>query len=149
MDVILKILLQLGANETMFIQFGIFVVTISFMTVFVFGPFFKAYDQRLQQTKGADQVANETQDEAKKLEAIYKTKAREINDKIKGIFDDSKNTAVAKVSDIVGAGKATIGTSTDAARAKINAQKSNAEKDIAQISQDVANEISKKLTGAV
>ena len=149
MDVILKILLQLGANETMFIQFGIFVVTISFLTIFVFGPFFKAYDQRLQQTKGADQVANETQDEAKNLEAIYKTKAREINDKIKSIFDDSKNTGAAKVNEIVGAGKTALTTSTDAARAKINAQKSNAEKDIAQISQDVANELSKKLTGAV
>ena len=149
MDVILKILLQLGANETMFIQFGIFVVTITVLTVFVFGPFFKAYDQRLQQTKGADQVANETQDEAKNLEAIYKTKAREINDKIKTIFDDSKNAGAAQVGEIVGAGKAAVGTTTEAARAKINAQKSNAEKEIAQISQDVANEISKKLTGAV
>jgi F0F1-type ATP synthase membrane subunit b/b' len=149
MDVILKILLQLGANETMFIQFGIFVVTISVLTVFVFGPFFKAYDQRLQQTKGADQVANETQNEAKKLEAIYKTKAREINEKIKNVFDESKNAGVAKINDIVGAGKATIGTSTEAARVKIKAQKSNAEKEIAQISQDVANEISKKLTGSV
>jgi F0F1-type ATP synthase membrane subunit b/b' len=149
MDVILKILLQLGANETMFIQFGIFVVTISFLTVFVFGPFFKAYDQRLQQTKGADQVANETQDEAKKLEAIYKTKAREINDKIKSIFDDSKTVAATQVGEIVGAGKASVASTTDSARAKINAQKSNAEKEIAQISQDVANEISKKLTGAV
>ena len=50
---------------------------------------------------------------------------------------------------IVGASKATIGISTEDARAKINAQKSNAEKEIAQISQDVASEITKKLTGAV
>jgi F0F1-type ATP synthase membrane subunit b/b' len=149
MDVVLKILLQLGANQTVYIQFVIFVVTISFLTVFVFAPYFKAYDQRMQQTKGADQVAFETQDEAKKLEAIYKTKAREINEKIKNIFDESKAQASVEASKISNESKSQIAESTEAARLKILNQKQGAEKEITNISQDVANEIAKKLTGAV
>ena len=149
MDVVLKILLQLGANQTVFIQFVIFVISISFLTIFVFGPYFKAYDQRMQQTKGADQVAYETQDEAKKLESIYKTKAREINDKIKNIYDESRAAAGAQAGEIMAAGKSQIATTTEAARNKILTQKQSAEKEVASISQEVANEITKKLTGAV
>lgn len=149
MNVVLQILLQLGANETVFIQFGLFVVTISFLTVVVYGPYFKAYDQRMNQTKGADQVADETQNEAKKLEVIYQSKAREINEKIKSIYEDIRKAALDQVSTVVNAGKSEVSATADQARAQIQAQKNNAEKDLVQVSQEVATEISKKLTGAV
>lgn len=149
MNVVLQILLQLGANETVFIQFGLFVVTISFLTVVVYGPYFKAYDQRMNQTKGADQVADETQNEAKKLEVIYQSKAREINEKIKSIYEDIRKGALDQVSKVVNAGKAEVTATADQARAQIQSQKNNAAKDIAQVSQDVASELSKKLTGAL
>jgi F0F1-type ATP synthase membrane subunit b/b' len=149
MDVVLNILLQLGANETVFIQFVIFIVAISFLTVFVYGPFFKAYDQRLQQTKGADQVAYETQDEAKKIEQIYKSKAREINDKIKTIFEENRKVGSDKAANILSAAKINAQTQTEAARELVENQKTSAQKDISIISSEVANEISKKLSGAL
>lgn len=149
MSVVYQILSQLGANQTVYIQFVIFVITIGFLTVFVYGPYFKAYDQRMNQTKGADQVAGETQDEAKKLELIFQTKAREINDKIKNIFEESKKAAQEQVTQIVATGKADVNSITESARTQIQNQKINAEKDLATVSQDVANEISKKITGAV
>ncbi|MCC2679724.1 MAG: synthase chain [Pseudobdellovibrio sp.] len=149
MDVVLKILLQLGANSTVFIQFGIFIVAISFLTVFVYGPFFKAYDQRLQQTKGADQVAYETQDEAKKLDLIYKNKAREINEKIKSIFEESRKIGTDKAGETLAAAKNDVLAQTEKARTQVESQKASAQKDIAAVSAEVANEISKKLSGAV
>ncbi len=149
MNVVLQILLQLGANETVFIQFSLFVVTILFLTVVVYGPFFKAYDQRMNQTKGADQVADETQNEAKKLEVIYQSKAREINEKIKSIYENIRKGAVDQVSQVVSAGKTEVTDKADQARGQIQTQKNNAEKDLALVSQEVAAEISKKLTGAV
>ena len=149
MNVVLQILLQLGANETVFIQFSLFVVTILFLTVVVYGPFFKAYDQRMNQTKGADQVADETQNEAKKLEVIYQSKAREINEKIKSIYENIRKGAVDQVSQVVSAGKTEVTDKADQARGQIQTQKNNAEKDLVLVSQEVATEISKKLTGAV
>lgn len=145
----MAILLQLGANQTAFIQFIIFIISISFLTVFVFGPYFKAYDQRLQQTKGADQVATETQDEAKKLESIFKGKAREINEKIKNIFDASRAQASVAATGILGEAKTNAMGLTEKARIEIGNQKSTAEKEIQNISQTLAAEISKKLNGAV
>ncbi len=145
----MAILLQLGANQTAFIQFIIFIVSISFLTIFVFGPYFKAYDQRLQQTKGAEQVATETQDEAKKLESIFKTKAREINEKIKNIFDVSRTQGSEKANAVLNEAKSAAQALSEAAAKDINLQKSSAEKEIQIISQTIAAEISKKITGAV
>lgn len=145
----MEILLQLGANKTAFIQFALFIISISFLTVFVYGPFFKAYDKRLQQTKGADQVAFETQEEAKKLESIFQARAREINQKIQSVFDASKTQATESAGIILNNAKSKVTEQTDSARKDISAQKANAEKQVQQISQDVAAELSKKLTGAV
>lgn len=149
MQTILQILIQLKANQTAFIQFFIFVISISFMTIFVFGPFFKAYDQRLKQTKGADQVAGETQGEAKKLEEIYKSRAREINEKISSVFEASKKQAADAASTVVTQAKLSATESTDKARGEIEAQKNNASKEVQKISAEIASEITKKLTGAV
>lgn len=145
----MQILLQLGANETVFVQFIIFIVAISFLTIFVYGPFFKAYDQRLKQTKGADQVAYETQEEAKKLESIYQVRAREINQKIKDVFDASRKQAGEAAATILNQAKTVIADQADKASQNIQAQKQNAQKDIQLVSQEVAQEISKKISGVV
>ena len=145
----MEILLQLGANQTAFVQFIIFIVSISFLTIFVYAPYFKAYDQRLKQTKGADQVALETQEEAKKIELIFQMRAKEINEKIKNVFDSSRAQAMGTASAVINEAKVSATDLTEKARKEIGAQKTKAEKDIQSISQDVALEISKKLTGAV
>jgi F-type H+-transporting ATPase subunit b len=145
----MQILLQLGANETVFIQFIIFIVVISYLTTFVYGPYFKAWDQRMQQIKGADQVAQETHDEAKKIEAVYQIRAREINEKIKAVFDASRKQATDSAATLLNQAKSLVADLTDKASQDITAQKQNAAKDIQTISAEVANEISKKLTGAI
>lgn len=145
----MQILLQLGANQTAFVQFVLFIIAISFLTVVVYGPFFKAYDQRLQQTKGAEQVALETEEEAKKIELIYQSRAREINNKIKDIFETSKKEATEAATQILNKAKASVGELADKTRADIETQKVRAQSEIQTISNEVAAEMTKKLTGAV
>ncbi len=144
----MEILLQLGANGTAFIQFFLFVITISFLTIVIYNPFFKANDQRIKQTKGADQVASETQDEAKKLELIFQARAREINDKIRTVFDSSRNEANESATKILTEAKQVVTLATEKARAEIDKQKQNAQLNSQAIAEEVSNEISKKLTGA-
>ncbi len=145
----MEILLQLGANKSVFIQFILFIISISFLTLYVYGPFFRAYDQRLQQTKGADQVAFETKEEAKKLEQIFQTRAREINHKVQAIFENEKKQAGESATIILNEAKAVATETAEKARQNIATQKTNASRDIQSISQEVAAELSKKLTGAV
>jgi len=89
----MSILIQLGANHTLFIQFAIFVFTVSFLTIYVFGPYFKARDQRLEKTKGGEELAQEASKKAQTVKQTYETEARSLTAQIKAIFDAEKNQA--------------------------------------------------------
>ncbi|MBC7464905.1 MAG: ATP synthase F0 subunit B [Bdellovibrio sp.] len=145
----MEILLQLGANETAFIQFVLFIIAITFLTTVIFGPYFKAYDQRHKLTKGAEQVANDAQDEAKKLVQIYQLKAREINDKIKTIFEGSRQEAIVSTSVLIDTAKTQVAKTTETALSQIQTQKQNAGQQVKTISLDVSEAITKKLMGTV
>lgn len=145
----MQILLQLGANNTAFIQFVLFVLSISILTIFVYGPFFKAYDKRAAMTKGADQVATETQDQAKKIEAIYASKAKEINEKVSKIYDEARKIAAGSAETVLTQAKKESTQKTEKARKEIETQKAGAAKDIESISKEIANEITKKLSGTI
>ena len=145
----MEILFQLGANWTAFVQFVVFILTITFLTTYVFGPYFKAYDQRLNQTKGADQVAMETQEEVIKLGSIYQTKAREINQKIQQVFESSRADASGTANSILNDVKTKAAEQVEAARKQIQNQRASAEGDLARVSNDIAQEISNKISGAV
>lgn len=145
----MEILLQLGANETAFIQFVLFVVSIGFLTIYVYGPYFKAYDERLKRTKGADTVAKEAADEAKNLALIFQTKARETNEKIKNIFDLKKTEAGKLSADILSDAKATAEKNTAAARADIEIQKSKAQADVQALATEISTQLKQKFEGGL
>ena len=122
--------MQLGANKTAFIQFFLFIVSISFLTIYVYGPYFKAYDARLNRTKGVDTVAKEAADEAKNLALIFQSKARENNEKIKSIFDLKRNDALKNAGQILADAKLVAEKNTQVARKEIETQKLDAQAEI-------------------
>lgn len=143
-EIVMQILLQLGANTTAYIQIVIFIVAISFLTVIVYGPYFKAADQRFQKTKGADAVAKEAAHEAKNLQLVYQTKAREVNNKIRDIFDAEKNKALKKSADILSQAKIQADEEATKSRKNIDDQLKAADADIAKISADIAQTLTEK-----
>jgi F0F1-type ATP synthase membrane subunit b/b' len=145
----MEILLQLGANKTAFIQFVLFVVSIGFLTIYVYGPYFKAYDERLKRTKGADTVAKEAADEAKNLVLIFQTKARETNEKIKNIFDLKKTEAGKLSAGILSDAKATAEKSAAAARVDIENQKSKAQADVQALATEISTQLKQKFEGGL
>jgi F-type H+-transporting ATPase subunit b len=145
----MEILLQLGANKTAFIQFFIFVISISFLTIYVYGPYFKAYDERLKRTKGAEAVAKETADEAKSLALIYQSKARENNEKIKTIFDLKKNEAQKVAAEVIGAAKIAAEKNTQDARSEIEIQKAKAQSDAQSLVVEISQQLKQKFEGGL
>ncbi len=145
----MEILLQLGANSTAFVQFGLFVIAITFLTVVVFNPYFKAYDERMKKTKGADAVAKEAGEEAKNLSLIYQTKAREINNTIKTIFDNKRSDAGKVSNDLLAQAKIEAEKSIVEARAQIEKQKATAQTQIKQISQEISEQLKQKFEGGL
>ena len=143
-DIVRQILLQLGANQTVYIQIVIFVLAITFLTAVVFNPFFKAADQRHKRTKGADAVAKDAAIEAKNLASVYQTKAREINNKIRDIFDGKKSEALKKSAEILSQSKSKAELLTNDSRKNIEQQLKAADAEIDKISIDIAGTLKEK-----
>lgn len=141
----MEILLQLGANKTAFIQFFVFAISIAVLTIFVYGPFYKAYDQRLENTKGADSVAKSTVEEAKKLGLIYQNKAREINDKVKNIFDLQRTEGLKISEDLLKTAKKDSEMQLSIARTEIENNKNTAQKQISSLTAEIAEQLTKKM----
>lgn len=143
-ETVSQILIQLGFNSTAYIQFVIFIAAITFLTTVVYNPFFKAADKRFQKTKGADAVAKDTAAEAKNLATVYQTKARDINSKIRDLFDTEKNKALKTSAEILSQAKIQADVATTKARKTIDDQLKVADAEIAKISADIAETLKDK-----
>lgn len=145
----MEILAQLGANGTAFIQFAVFIVSIFVLTKFIFNPFFLAYDERQKRTKGAEAVAKDSEDEAKNIAAVYQLKARQINDRIKSIFETQKQLGLKQAGEIVAQSKSETERMIGAARADIEKQKASAQTQVQQISAEISSQLKQKFEGGL
>lgn len=143
-EIVTQILVQLHADYTAYFQLVIFIVAITFLTVVVYNPYFKAADKRFQKTKGADAVAKDAAAEAKNLQLVYQTKAREVNNKIRDIYDAEKNKALKKSAEILAQAKIQADETATKARKNIDDQMKAADAEIAKISQDIAKTLTNK-----
>ncbi len=84
---------QLGIDSTFFIQFGLFIFAITFLTAYVFTPYAKAVEDREKQTKGSQDVAVEFEKQTVELHSEYETKAREVNGKIQDVYKQMRAEA--------------------------------------------------------
>jgi F-type H+-transporting ATPase subunit b len=140
----MEILFQLGANKTAFIQFAIFIISVFILTKFIYTPFFVAYDERVRRTKGAEAVAKDSEEEAKNIAAVYQLKARQINEKIKSIFDAQKSIGLRQAGEILAQSKAETDRSISAARNELEKQKSEAQNRINEISAEISTQLKQK-----
>ena len=145
----MEILQQLGANQSAFIQFFIFAISIAFLTIVVFNPFFKAYDVRLQKTKGVESVAKDTIEETKNLNLIFQSKARESNDKIRSIYDTEKGAAQKISEEIIKTAKADADKIISSSRIEISNQVHQSKSQVASLSQEIATQLTQKFEGGL
>lgn len=101
----MAILSQLGINYTTFYCFLIFVVTFFFLKEMVCRPYYLAFEERERRTKGGEEGAKELQKQTLELQQNFEVEVRQLNSRIKEIFDDSRATASKEVEVILNAGR--------------------------------------------
>jgi F0F1-type ATP synthase membrane subunit b/b' len=101
MNQVIDVLNSLGVNETVFPQFAIFIVSFLFLKIFIFSPYLAAYEERRKRTVGSQGVALELQQEIDRREAEFSREAKEINEKIKKVFDMKQAQAVKETNAIL------------------------------------------------
>lgn len=143
----MEIIQQIGINQTAFIQFVIFTLTIVFLVKFVFTPFAHAAEQRENQTKGGEELAVELQKQAVDVAKTYEVKLREQTEKLKAIFDTHKKQASSEADLLVSKARTEAESLLESNRQQI-------EKNIQAVSQElkaqapaVALSITQKLIG--
>ena len=92
---------QLGINATFFIQFGLFVFIITFLSMYVFGPYAKAVEAREKQTRGSQDQAVEFEKQAVELHSEYEMKAREVHGKIQDVYRQMRAEANLEYEKVV------------------------------------------------
>lgn len=115
----MELLISLGLNQTVVIQLAIFLVTFFFLKSVVFTPYSNALIERLDRTKGGEELAFDLQKETENLKADYEVKARQINDEISKTFETHRSAANKDVEKIIGAARADAQQLVETNRAQI------------------------------
>lgn len=134
MGEIVKILVSLGVDYTVFYQMGIFLVTFLVIEQFLFKPYLAAYMERRKRTVGSEDVAADIEQEIESLESVYSNEAKQENMATKEIFETHKQNAVKET-------QAIILTAQEEASQKINASKSQLAESYAQAKEELQNYI--------
>jgi F0F1-type ATP synthase membrane subunit b/b' len=112
----MSLLLQLGINETVFIQFLLYTGVFTFLALYVFTPYAKAAQEREFRTKGTEELVLEYQRKSTELHSQYETRVREIHHHIQEIYRQLKQETTVEYERIVGQARLEAQQSLEAAR---------------------------------
>ena len=97
----MEVLSALGLNETVVIQFVLFIFVFGFVYGLLFKPYFSAFLKRTERTVGNTEAAEKIGQEVRSLEDRYVALAREANQKMKSAFDKIRNEAAQEHDAII------------------------------------------------
>ena len=101
----MELLTALGVNQTVAIQFIIFVAVYVVLNKVLFTPYIAALEERRSRTEGQSEKAEQFLEEAKTLQEQYSLRARELNDKQKQVYDQARAEAMKKYEEIISAAR--------------------------------------------
>lgn len=101
MDMLLGLIDSLKLDNTLFIQFLIFLVGYSIIYYVLFKPYNKAAEIRHERTKGSQDSADKYDDEIEILKRKYGLKAKETNLAVKEVFADYETKTKKEVADLL------------------------------------------------
>ncbi len=138
---------QLGVNWTFFIQFGLFVFAITFLSLYVFGPFAKAVEERENQTKGSQDIALETDKKTLELHTEYEVKAREVHGKIQDVYKQMRTEASQEQEKHVQSARKESEVYVEQARSKVRESISAARETLKKETPQIVMALTQKLLG--
>lgn len=143
----MDILIQIGVNNTVFIQFALFILAITFLSNFVFKGYTDSVYARKQNTKGGEELALEVQKKTEELTSKYETKLRSLNEQLKKVIDTAKLAATKEYDEQISKARAEANTIVLDNRTKIEKAIQSAHAEIKNQSSQVAMIVVNKLLG--
>jgi len=101
MEMLSNLINSLKLDNTLFVQFVIFLVGYSILYYTLFKPYNEAAKVRHERTKGSEDSADKYDDEIEILKRKYGQKAKETNLAVKEVFSDYEAKTKKEVSDLL------------------------------------------------
>jgi F0F1-type ATP synthase membrane subunit b/b' len=101
MEMLLGLIDSLKLDNTLFIQFLIFLVGYAILYYVLFKPYNEAARIRHERTKGSEDSADKYDDEIEILKRKYGQKAKETNLAVKEVFTDYETKTKKEVADLL------------------------------------------------
>lgn len=130
MDMITGLIGSLKLNETLFIQFVVFLIGYSFLYFLLFKPYNKAAQERLDRTKGSEESADEFDEEIELLKRKYSAKVKETNVAVKEVFKGYEQQTKRESAELL-----------ENANTKIRQEKESKEKEVEALYQQEKNKV--------
>ncbi len=138
---------QLGIDWTFFIQFGLFIFAVTFLTLYVFGPYAKAVEGREQQTKGSQDQAVEFEKQTVELHSEYEHKARDVHGKIQEVYKHMRSEANSEYEKTIKSARTESEAYVEQARSQVKASVASARETLKKETPQIVMALTQKLLG--
>ena len=132
-------------DYTIWVQLGLFLFALGFLSKVVFNPYLAAYNERQNQTTGNQDEAEQIAAKTRELETIYQRQARNLNTDIKSVFDKERLAAQKEHEKIVVEAKDKAKATLDKARTTIEGEYNRAREELLKESPTLGKSIASRL----
>lgn len=143
----MQMLEALGVNASVGIQFVFFLITYIILSNVLFKPYFKAFLTRGEKTVGNTESAEKLLAESRDLEAEYEQKAREINSKVRGIYEQSRQQALREQEKYMAEARLRAKQIIEDNKQKVQTEVARAQKEVGAEVVQVSQAMATKLLG--
>ncbi len=144
-----NLLILLGVNGSVFYQFVLVAILYAALSITFLKPYQKLFQLREEKTSGAIKEAQELTKKAEDAVAVYSTKLKDVNGKIKTIFRSKEEEAKLEVSKILEAANAKARDKVQTAYNELDEQKSKLMEELKKEAVSLADEIAAKVLNRV
>lgn len=147
LEIAKSIIDTLHLNQTFFFQFVFFLIAFGFLSLLLFKPYYKAYEQRLEKTQGSEGVAVKMLADSESLYSQYQEAARQLNLEIKAAYDEFRGDTQKETENIVNAGRKESQSKVEKALKEMTAQLDSEENKALALIPEISSLIRGKLLG--
>lgn len=148
MDILLGLIDSLELNPSLFIQLGLFLITFFIIHYLLFKPYNLVAQKRYDATTGSIESATQFDEEIELLKRDYGKAVKETNEKVKGIYDESNESAKKEAGNIIAKAQADYLAEKTKKTKEIESEYHEESKKIPELSQDLKKSLKKILLGA-
>ncbi|MGH1467843.1 MAG: ATP synthase F0 subunit B [Bdellovibrionales bacterium] len=148
MDMLVGLISSLKLNNTLFVQFLIFLVAYAFLYYVLFKPYNNAAQLRYDRTTGNEENADKYDEEIELLKRKYGQKIKEINTSVTGVFSEFDERGKKEASALMLEAQQTYKAEKDQKEKDLNDHYLKERDKVPALTQDLKAQLKKVLAGA-